>query len=156
MKKIAGKISFAFLLLCLPYMVFGNSGPVYWQGYPSAEILSIEGDTPIAVKKENLIFDFSGQGNNNYTISGKVTAAYDMVNPTNEAKSVQMAFPLVGSFKDFSRNDIVITAGGSVLPYDIYIGDVVDSHGDPRVKEKEASFDFAGIVSTITNELQWI
>ncbi|HPL53959.1 MAG TPA: hypothetical protein PLW11_07435 [Bacillota bacterium] len=153
MKKIAGKISFAFLLLCLPYMVFGNSGPVYWQGYPSAEILSIEGDTPIAVKKENLIFDFSGQGNNNYTISGKVTAAYDMVNPTNEAKSVQMAFPFVGSFKDFSRNDIVITAGGSVLPYDIYIGDVVDSHGDPRVKEKEASFDFAGIVSTITNEL---
>lgn len=152
MKRIIGNLIFAVVIFSFSVMVFANSGPVFWQGYPASDIMSVEKDSPIKVESENLIFDFSDCEDSSFTISGKVTAAYKMLNPTNERQSVQMAFPFVGALNSISWNDIVITAGDSILPYKIYTGDVVENYGNPRVEKKEASFDFAGIVSTITDE----
>lgn len=132
-------------------MSSANSGPVFWRGYPASEIMAIEGNSPITVKGENLVFDFSEEIDSSHTISGKVTATYEMFNPTNEPQSVQMAFPFVGTLDKFSPNDIVITADDAVLTYDIYVGDVVDNHGDHRQEEKEVSFEFSNIVNNITN-----
>jgi len=143
---------FAAVIFSFFAIAFANSGPVFWQGYPASDIMSIEKDSPIKVKSENLVFDFSDCEDSYFTVSGKVTAAYKMLNPTNERQSVQMAFPFVGTLDSISWNDIVITADDSILPYDIYIGAVVDSNGNSRVEEREASFDFARIVSTITDE----
>ena len=133
-------------------MTFANSGPVFWQGYPSSDIMSIDANSPITVNNENLVFDFSNEEGFNHTLGGKVTATYSMSNPTKESQSVQMAFPFVGELNSLSPESVVIAADGSVLPYDVYFGNVVEMHGNPRYNEKEASLDFANIVNTITNE----
>lgn len=153
MKKFIASIIFAAVMFSFFTTGFANSGPVFWQGYPSSDIMSIEANSPITVINENLVFDFSDCDDSYHTISGKVTATYKMVNPTNESQSVQMAFPFVGTIDSFLPYDIVITADDSVLPYDIYIGDVVNSYGNPLQDDKEVSFDFASIVNTITDEL---
>jgi hypothetical protein len=132
-------------------MIFANSGPVFWQGYPSSDIMSIKADSPITVKSEKLVFDFSNYDESDYTISGKVTAAYSMANPTKETQSVQMAFPFVGTLYNLSPESVVISADNIILPYDLYFGDVVDIRGNPRY-EKDTSFDFANILNTITEE----
>lgn len=143
-------------LLVLPFILFqtafANSGPTYWQGYPSSDVLAVDENSPVEVESEKLIFDFSGDSSHNHTIRGQVTASYEMVNPEDKDLSVQMAFPFVGSLNDFSLNDIEIRAGETVLPYDLYIGDVVNSYGDPRQQENGVSFAFADIIGTITNK----
>ena len=151
MKKRIEHIIFTTVILSFFTMVFANSGPVFWQGYPSSDIMSIEADSPITVKNENLVFDFSDYNDSDYTVSGKVMATYEMVNPTKEAQSVQMAFPFVGTLYSLSPESVVISADNIILPYDMYLGDVVDIRGNPRYEE-EASFDFANILNTITAE----
>lgn len=139
------------IISAFPGAVSANSGPVYWQGYPSAEIMAVEQNSPIIVEKEHLVFDFSGSDHSDHSISGEVTASYEMRNPTSAPLSVQMAFPFVGSIGSFAtEEDIVITAGDSMLPYAVYIGDVVDSYGNPRYEEKESTFNFDSIISSIT------
>lgn len=152
MRKFIVIILFFAVMFSCYIIAFANSGPVFWKGYPSSDIMSIDPDSKISVKGENLVFDFSDSDDSHYTISGKVTAAYDMVNTTGEQKSVQMAFPFVGKLDSLSLEDIVITAGGSPLSYDIYLGDVVNSHGNPFIEDRSADYDFRTIVGGITNE----
>lgn len=141
-------LSCALLFLFTPG-VYANSGPVFWQGYPSTDVVSVIKDSPIAVERENLIFDFSGRDDfPAYTVSGRVTATYSMSNQTGEPQSVQMAFPFVGTVNGLAAADTVIAADGSALPYEVYIGDAVRSHGNPQ----QENFDFAGIVGTITGK----
>jgi len=152
MKKIIKNIILAVVMFTFSTVAFANSGPVFWQGYPSSEIMLVEENSPIVVKNENLVFDFADREDSDYSISGKVTAAYQMHNPTNKSQSVQMAFPFVGSLDSLFPEEMVITVDDNALPYDIYIGDVVDSHGNPFQDDKKVSFDFAGIVNTITDK----
>jgi hypothetical protein len=152
MKKLIESIILATIILSFSIMVFANSGPVFWQGYPSSDVMSIDVDSPISVKSENLVFDFSDDNSFDYSIAGKVTATYEMVNPTEESQSVQMAFPFVEALNSLSPESVVISADGRVLPYDIYFGAIVESRGNPRYDEKEASLDFANILDTITKE----
>lgn len=140
------------VICCLPALVSANSGPVYWQGYPSSEVMVIQKDSPLIVKKEELLFDFSDTDDSYYTISGKVTAAYDMINPTDKIQSVEMAFPFVEALADLSLDDIVITADGNELPFKIYIGDKVDNRKYDRQADNSDIFDFSTIISTITDE----
>ncbi len=152
MKKVTFNALLIAVLVAFATPVFANSGPVFWQGYPSSDVMTIEENSPIVIENENLVFDFSDIDSFFYSLSGKVTATYDMANPTNETQSAQMAFPFIGKLDSLLAKDIAITADGNELPYDIYIGDVVNSHGSPFQKEKDASFDFASIISTITDE----
>ena len=151
MKKLTSIILFG-LMLVFPTAVFANSGPVFWAGAPSSDVVLIDNNSPIIVENEELVFDFSDSASSDFTINGKVTATYEMVNPTNEPQSVQMAFPFVGKLDSLSRSDIGITVDESAVAYDVYIGDMVESFGNPRPEDKEASFDFAGIVNTITDK----
>ena len=152
-KKLIVNITFIALVFSFVTAVFANSGPVFWQGYPSSDIMLIEDSSTISVENENLVFDFSDSDNSSHTISGKVTATYEMFNPTNELQSVHMAFPFVGRLDNLKPDDIVITSDDNVLTYDMYIGNVVNSYGNPLQEDKEANFDFANIVSTITDNL---
>ncbi|WZL74562.1 hypothetical protein QBE52_07685 [Clostridiaceae bacterium 35-E11] len=153
MKKLIVSILLANVMLYFFTTAFANSGPVFWQGYPSSDIMSIEDNSPIRVENESLVFDFSDTDNSPHTISGKVTATYEMFNPTNELRSVEMAFPFVERLDRLLPEDVVITADDRALSYDIYIGDVVNSYGNLLEEDKKASFDFASIVSTITDNL---
>lgn len=135
-------------------MAHANSGPVYWQGYPSSEVMTVEKNSPIIVLNEDLVFDFTDQKDADYSISGKVTAVYEMQNPSDKPQAVQMAFPFVESLNRLSADDIVISADSTVLPYQVYLGDVVESHGSgmENSKDKEDVFDFAGIINSLTDE----
>ena len=65
-KYLMGTVTAVMLILTLFMPVYANSGPVYWQGYPAAEMMSVEPDTPITVESEELVFDFSQQGHISY------------------------------------------------------------------------------------------
>lgn len=153
MKKRITSILLVIFVFSFSAVVFANSGPVFWRGYPSSDILSIDVDSPIVVDHENLVFDFSDCDDSAYTISGRVKATYEMVNPTNEAQSVQMAFPFVENLNSSSLDDIMITSDNCSLPYDIYIGDSVESFRDSPGGDRKISFDFSNILDTITDEL---
>ena len=140
------------IVFSFPAMTLANSGPVFWQGYPSLDVMVIQDNSPIKVEKEDLVFDFSENIMDNYTLGGNVTAAYHMVNPTDLGHSVQMAFPLVGTLSTLIHDDIRITADNKTLSYEVYIGKVVDGHGNPWQTTEEGSFDFADIIKTITHE----
>lgn len=131
--------------------ISANSGPVYWRGYPSFNILSIEENSTIRVDKENLVFDFSNGQETAHTISGKVTASYEMVNPTNQLITAQMAFPFVGKISSLLPEEIAINVDSQAMPFDLYIGNVVNSNGNFQ-KNDEVTYDFANIVSSITSE----
>jgi hypothetical protein len=150
MKRFVAGIISAIVIFSFSAAAFANSGPVFWQGYPSSSaIMLIDDSSPILIENENLVFDFSDSGSD-FTINGKVTATYDMLNPTSAQQLVQMAFPFVGTLSSLLQNNIVITADGSLVPYTVYIGDVVESYGYSQ-EDKEAGFDFANIVKTLTN-----
>ena len=140
----------ALLHLTVPQIAYANSGPTYWKGYPSSEVLAVDRNCPIKVESEKLSFDLSDDNGYDNTIWGKVQASYEMVNPTNQETSVKMAFPFVSSLYGLSRNDIAITADGISLDYEIFIGDIVNSY--PYEDESSTDFSFDKIVSTITKE----
>lgn len=150
MKKLFVSLITAVLFASFSTFVIANSGPVYWNGYPSTEMFSIDENSPIQVTGENLIFDFLDQDNFSNTVTGKVTASYEMANPTAEVQSVQMAFPFVGRPDHFKPNDIVIKADQQVLAYDLYFGNEVNSYVNSSKEDQLASFDFEKIVSSIT------
>jgi hypothetical protein len=151
MKKLIKSMILATIILSFSTIVSANSGPIFWQGYPSSDVMTIDADSPITVKNENLVFDFSDYNDADLTIRGKVTATYNMVNPTEKTQLVQMAFPYIGTISALSPESVVISADDIKIPYDIYFGEVVELHGNPRY-EKETSFDFANIVNAISAE----
>ncbi len=160
MKKSISILIFTLIILSFPTLVIANSGPTYWEGNPAYQMLSIDQNTPITVEKEDLVFDFSviddpgarDLYDEGYTLGGKVTASYQMHNPTNESLMVQMAFPYVGTLSNLSAQDILITADEETLPYETFVGDAVESSGRVSREEKVSGFDFAKIVSSITYE----
>lgn len=134
-------------------MVFANSGPVYWQGYPSSDIMTVDKDSPIKVKSEDLIFDFSDGNNDLHSVQANVTAQYEMTNPTDKTQSVQMAFPYIERLYNINYDNIKITANGKELPYEVYAGNVVNSYGNSFEEDKEKNYDFDKIVNTISNDI---
>lgn len=152
-KSYTKKVFILFLAFYFisPQIVMANSGPTFWRGYPSSEMLAVDDNCPIEVEDEKLFFDLSGNSGYDHTIWGRVRASYEMVNPTDKDLSVQMAFPIVSSLQNFSPDDVAITADGTRLPYDLYISDVVGSHGN-SAQESEVSFAFNNILSAVSKQ----
>ncbi|NLZ39091.1 MAG: hypothetical protein GX893_05725 [Firmicutes bacterium] len=153
MKKIIRIIALILLLMLTSSApVYANSAPVYWQGYPAAEMMSIDPDTPIIVESEELIFDFSQQRGFSYALEGKVTATYQMFNPTPEMQIVQMAFPFVGTLAQLNTDEIVIAAEKEKLSYEIYLGEQFRQARYSSAGEERMPFTFSGIVETLTTQ----
>ncbi|MDW5299312.1 MAG: hypothetical protein SA378_04135 [Sedimentibacter sp.] len=150
MKKLV-KITMILLISSFS-LAFANSGPVYWQGYPSSDIMTVDKDSPIEVKSENLIFDFSDENNDSYSVQANVTAEYEMTNPTDETQSVQMAFPYIERLSNVNYENIKITANGKEVPYEVYAGKTVNSYGNSFEENKDENFDFNEIVKTISKD----
>lgn len=153
MKRVIKLIVTGLLIFSCAF-VFANSGPVYMTGLPSSGVIAVDKNTPIKVKKENLTFDFSGQ-EEHYAPIGIVTAKYEMVNPTTEDLSVQMAFPYIGNLGSSSNGNIKITVNNEELPYEIYLGETVKSKKviNNSDETEENYFDFVEIIGTITNDI---
>lgn len=148
MKKIINMV----LILCILLMnipVYANSGPSYWEGKQSSEILTIDDNSPIYVESEDLIFDFTDEDYNNYSLSAKVTAKYMMSNDTENAENVQMAFPFISSIGSFNPEAIHIKAEDEELEFQIFLGDMLNSR---TIKdEDDMHFDFSSIAKSITS-----
>lgn len=152
MRKII-KLIVVFLLIFSFAIALANSGPVYITGHPSMGVLAVDKNSPIEVKKENLIFDFSDD-EEQYAPIGNVIAEYEMVNSTTEDLSVQMAFPYVGNIASASSDAIKITADNEELLYKVYLGEIVrHSHSNDKEDTEENYFDFDEIVVTITDDI---
>jgi hypothetical protein len=152
MKRLVNKIIITLALSSFS-LVLANSGPVYWQGYPSSDIMTIDKNSPIEVKSENLAFDFSNENNDSYSVTANVTADYVMTNPTNETHSVKMAFPFIERLNNINFDDIKITSDGKELPYEVYLGKSIKSQGNISEENKEENFEFEDIVNTISNNM---
>ncbi len=133
-----------FLLCSLPSSAQANSGPVYWEGYPSADMMVIDQNSPITVENEELFFDFTTDDNFYNTVMGQVTATYEMANPTNTTQTVQMVFPFVSKLNHLS-NLTEVVVDSKTIPYEVYAGDVIHS------KDKKSYLKFEKIVRNITN-----
>lgn len=133
-----------------------NSGPTYWRGYPSMEVLSVDDNSSIIVENEELIFDFSKEeylDYHDYSLSGLVTARYTMSNPTDKAQTVQMAFPFISPMDDFNPNDIIVSSDALTIPYEIYIGE--EYRGKSRNDDTFADdkLEFKNIVGSISDKV---
>ncbi|MCT8137768.1 hypothetical protein H1D32_08360 [Anaerobacillus sp. CMMVII] len=146
MKKLVTIL--ALMLVSIPAFVFANSGPAYWEGYPSSEIMVIDKNSPIKVENEVLVFDFSESDNYSHTINGKVTATYEMANPTDELLEVEMVFPFVGVLAHFSENEVLVAVDEQPVSYDLYLGDLANL----QQEGKKDNFEFENIVPMITKE----
>ena len=142
------------ILISFVNLGYANSGPTYWKGHPSLEILSIKENSPIVVENEDLIFDFSKDEyleRGAYSISGIVTATYKMSNQTNDNQTVQMAFPMISSLREFNSEDISIKVDNKTIPFDIYIGDEV--RNIRKDNQEEDKLNFKQIVKSINKEV---
>jgi len=137
------------LLLAFISHSFANSMPVYWQGYPSFEVLTVDKNSPVEIIHEDLVFDISEFRKHEYTISGRVSATYEMFNPTDKDLSVLMAFPIISKLYKFSKDDVSITAEGENIPFEVYLCESVDKYG-AAVEQEDISFDFSKVAQAIT------
>ena len=156
MRKHNIPILVLILLITTTSIVYANSGPTYWRGYPSLEVLSIDKNSPIEIENEKLIFDFSKEeyiNKGDYSLSGLVTAIYKMKNPTNNQEKVQMAFPFISSLDHFKPEEIAIKSDGNNIPFQIYIGKDIKLKNRKNVETEENILDFNKILSSINKEV---
>lgn len=156
MRKHNIPILVLILLITTTPIVYANSGPTYWRGYPSLEVLSIDKNSPIEIENEKLIFDFSKEeyiNKGDYSLSGLVTAIYKMKNPTNNQEKVQMAFPFISSLDHFKPEEIAIKSDGNNIPFQIYIGKDIKLKNRKNVETEENILDFNKILSSINKEV---
>ena len=131
-------------------VVFGNSGPSFWKGYPTTDILNLEKDCKVKVNSENLIYDFTELEQHGYTYSARVKAQYKMINEDKLDKEITMAFPFVCSINELSANNINIYNDSEDIPYEIFIGDSFNYRINETTKGYE--IDFKEVLSGIKKE----
>jgi len=152
MKRSIFSAVVSLILISNIVFVYANSGPVIWPAAPSSDIVAVEESSPIEVRNELLTFDFNDAKNSSYSISGKVTAEYEMYNPTDEKETSVMAFPFVESVSGFSEDAVSIMEDDDTLPFEVYIGSRIDSIGNNNEELQEGIYDFNEIVGTIKRD----
>jgi len=163
MKRLVSVLVLAAVLLLQTVPASRNAGPTRWEGYPSSSVLAVEPGTPIRVDSERLVFDFSVNDDPvtkkdydvGWVIGGRVTASYDMANPTDRMQRVQMAFPFIGSLASLSTQNIEVYAGEKAVPFGIYPGRAVESDHDYYGNDGSAGkvvFDFDAILADISDD----
>jgi len=129
MKKWISALAVLALVFSHTSPARANAGPTRWGAYPTSSVLTVEADTSIQVDAENLVFDFTANDDPaakeeldaGWTLGGRVSATYDMSNPTNRFQRVQMAFPFVGNLASLGSQNITVEAGGKPVAFDIYL-----------------------------------
>ncbi len=133
MSRIMKKLLVGLCLLPVLTITAGaNAGPTYIYENPGFE-MAVDNGCPIEVEKENLTFDFSEGGWGDWSPKANVTAAYTMVNPTDEDVSVTMAFPFVASFFEPDGGVYSIGVDGKAVDFDIYYGNGIS--GEEELSE---------------------
>lgn len=149
MKKVLA-LALASALIITPFSkVLANSAPVYWEGYPSTVIMSVDRDTDIRVDSEKLLFDLSEGLKGGYSPLCRITATYTM-SAGKDTKST-MAFPYIGSLQSLYEGEVRITADGEAVPFSLLFGEPAEGYGTFSDSEKKNPQPFSSILSTVSN-----
>ena len=100
--RIIQIISAVICLLVFTVPVCANSAMTFWEGTDAAGVVTTDGDCPIEVLHEDLVFTLTDYSEDNqadkdrYTgdIMSTFSAEYTFYNPSDEAVSVLLSFPL--------------------------------------------------------------
>lgn len=151
MKKRVNMYLMLFILI-ISTLSYANSGPTYWQGKQSSEILTIEDNTSIKVQEENLKFDFNDGEYNDHSLSARVTANYTMTNDKEKDENVQMAFPLISSMGEFNPEDVDIKVDDEKIDFQVFLGDMLytQNKSSPEDDLEDMKFDFETIAKSIS------
>ena len=140
-----------FLLILFAGMnadtVYANSAPYYWYQYPTSAVMTLEKDTPIAVLKEDLIFDFSSGEDEHFSLIGEVSAGYVMKNTLDVPTTSTMVFPFVRTLWE-TQEDIEVLVDGENAEFEIYYGDQVNAGSEDR----EFTMDLTEIMASVSRE----
>ncbi len=142
-------LSCALLVPALLLPAQANSAPTRWEGSPGSEVLSVEENCPISVTHEDLAFQIDR--GDSYSLEAQVTARYQMENPTEEARAVQMAFSLEESVWDFDPASVSITADGRALPFQL-IWDGVSPGAQPQTFDPDQTGTLCTFILTPTQD----
>lgn len=142
----------ALLALLLPVGALANSGPVRWEGYAHGEMLAVEENCPIEVQHEELVFDLRQGTQGRYTIGGTITATYTMRNPTDTARRVEMAFPLIAELSRFSPAEAHVRVDGQPVETALYIGEQYSSDAQSSDGNALPDYSFARILAALQPE----
>lgn len=148
MKKVLAIALAAAILLTPISTVRANSAPVYWEGYPSTVIMSVDEDTDIRVDSEKLLFDLSEGLKGGYSPLCRITAAYSM-SSGKDTTSI-MAFPYIGSLQSLYEGEVRITADGEEVPFSLFFGEPAEGYGTFSDSEKKDPQPFSNILSKVT------
>ncbi len=159
MKRIIALLS---LCLCFPFAfnvttAKANSGPPFWGGGASQEASILEGNCPIVVEKELLVFDLyeypttSGE----FIKKSSVTAKYNFFNPMDYDIDVTLAFP-VGTMTNsgYGFDDVKILDNSL---YSVKIDGVeknIVKHYTPRNYSGGYSIDMGFMCKLLKSDLQ--
>jgi hypothetical protein len=149
MKKILCAALAAMIFLAPFSTVRANSAPVYWEGYPSTVIMSVDEDTEIKVDSEKLLFDLSEGMKGGYSPLCRITAAYTMTAGDEDTAST-MAFPYIGSLQSLYEGEVRITADGEEVPFSLMFGEPAKGYGTFSDSEKKDPDPFSRILSSIS------
>lgn len=106
-KKIASALLAAALLAAAPaagvcgkISASANSAPAYWYGSDGTGVMPAKENCPVEVEREHLTLEISTLPQTSYSsqeefdgYNARFTAEYTFYNPTDEALSVELAFP---------------------------------------------------------------
>lgn len=127
MKKL---ICFFAVALLLIVSASAATAAVYLSADPKYEILPLA-ESPVTVNQEDLTFDFRQTDYYSpHSPAARVTASYQMENPSSQPIEVMMAFPMVSTFNSLQDSPISIHTDGRELPYSIRIGNPLDQQYD--------------------------
>lgn len=146
-----GMVSVLLVLIILSSSIipaYANSAPMRNDGTPSTGVLSIDKNCPITVEAEQLEFDLR-EVDQNSGFGGKVTATYEMKNPTDQDLSVKMAFPYVTSLKNLQGSSITVSKNEQALPFDVYCSYENTRHADLNDRFMDRQLDINHIINTI-------
>lgn len=120
MKKTAFLLCLFLLAgLLLPVQAGANSAPLDDNGTQSAEMFTVDENSPITVELEALTLDYRNLRQNS-SYGGQITAAYQMHNPTDTEQTVKMAFPFISNPKKVLAGNISIMCESAYLPWEYY------------------------------------
>lgn len=148
MKKVLA-IALASTLFITPFSkVLANSAPVYWEGYPSTVIMSVDEDTDIRVDSEKLLFDLSEGLKGGYSPLCRITAEYVM--SAGKDTTSTMAFPYIGSLQSLYEGEVKITADGEEVPFSLFFGEPAEGYGTFSDSEKKDPQPFSSILQAVS------
>ena len=152
MKKLLCIMCLTMLILSFALPVSANSAQMFWYGVDSTGAVIVDGESPIVVEHEQLIFDIPEFPSNHYSseeeflaYDGKVTAEYTFYNPSDMTVTATLAFPF-GNLPGYAQGY------SDVDKYNILVnGDEIEAEIRHTLSDSYGKFDIKTDLSLLSD-----